>query len=76
MVAHGKCVGVDFGVDLKVHKNENFSGSEFEFCTISLLVMLKYSLERLQIRPRDENASKNENFRYFVAHIQINNAQK
>jgi hypothetical protein len=26
---------------LKVHKNENFFGSDFEFCTISLLVMLK-----------------------------------
>ncbi len=29
-------------VFLKVHKNENFFDSEFEFCTISLLVMLKY----------------------------------
>jgi hypothetical protein len=28
--------------DLKVHKIENFFGSELEFCTISLLVMLKY----------------------------------
>jgi hypothetical protein len=28
--------------DLKVHKIENFFGSEFEFHTISLLVMLKY----------------------------------
>ncbi len=27
---------------LKVHKNENFFGSDFEFCTISLLVMFKY----------------------------------
>ncbi len=27
---------------LKVHKIENFFGSEFEFCVISLLVMLKY----------------------------------
>ena len=27
---------------LKVHKNENFFGSDFEFCTISLLLMLKY----------------------------------
>jgi hypothetical protein len=27
---------------LKVHKNENLFGSNFEFCTISLLVMLKY----------------------------------
>ncbi len=29
-------------VPLKVHKIENFFGSDFEFCTISLLVMLKY----------------------------------
>ncbi len=29
-------------VPLKVHKIENFFGSEFEFYTISLLVMLKY----------------------------------
>ncbi len=28
--------------DLKVHKIENFFGSDFEFCTISLLVMFKY----------------------------------
>ncbi len=27
---------------LKVHKNGNFFGSDFEFCTFSLLVMLKY----------------------------------
>jgi hypothetical protein len=27
---------------LKVHKNENFFGSDFEFCTISLFVILKY----------------------------------
>jgi hypothetical protein len=27
---------------LNVHKNENFFGFDFEFCTISLLVMLKY----------------------------------
>ncbi len=26
---------------LKVHKNENFFGFDFEFCTISLLVMSK-----------------------------------
>jgi hypothetical protein len=26
----------------KVHKIENFYGSDFEFCVISLLVMLKY----------------------------------
>ncbi len=29
-------------VCLKVHKSENYFGSEFEFCTISLLVLLKY----------------------------------
>jgi hypothetical protein len=27
---------------LKVHKIENFFGLDFEFCTISLLVMSKY----------------------------------
>ncbi len=27
---------------LKVHKIENFFGSDFEFCVVSLLVMLKY----------------------------------
>jgi hypothetical protein len=27
---------------LKEHKNENVFGSDFELCTISLLVMLKY----------------------------------
>jgi hypothetical protein len=27
---------------LKVHKIENFFGSDFEFCVISLLIMLKY----------------------------------
>jgi hypothetical protein len=27
-------------VPFKVHKNENFFGSDFEFCTISLLVVL------------------------------------
>jgi hypothetical protein len=30
------------GENLKVHKIENFFGSDFEFCVISLLVMLKY----------------------------------
>ena len=29
-------------VPLKVHKNENFFGFDFEFCTISLLVTSKY----------------------------------
>ncbi len=28
-------------VCLKVHKNENFFGFDFEFCTISMLVMHK-----------------------------------
>ncbi len=27
---------------LKVHKNENFFACDFELCTISLLVLLKY----------------------------------
>jgi hypothetical protein len=27
---------------LKVHKNENFFGFDFEICTVSLLVMHKY----------------------------------
>jgi hypothetical protein len=33
---------ISYKDDLKVHKNENFFGSDFEFCTISLLVMSKY----------------------------------
>jgi hypothetical protein len=32
----------DSGLYLKVHKIENFFGFDFEFCVISLLVMLKY----------------------------------
>ncbi len=36
-------VGPHFEVlNLKVHKIENFFYSDFEFCVISLLVMLKY----------------------------------
>jgi hypothetical protein len=31
-----------YPLPLKVHKNENFFGFDFEFCTISLLVMSKY----------------------------------
>ncbi len=31
-----------FPMPLKAHKIENFFGSDFEFCIISLLVMLKY----------------------------------
>jgi hypothetical protein len=33
---------VDIDDGLKVHKIENFFGSDFELCTISLLVMFKY----------------------------------
>ncbi len=33
---------ITFSSNLKVHKIENFFGSEFEFYTISFLVMLKY----------------------------------
>jgi hypothetical protein len=33
-------------VPLKVHKIENFFGSDFEFCVISLLVMLKGTVSR------------------------------
>jgi hypothetical protein len=38
---------------LKVHKIENFFGSDFEFCVISLLVMLKYYgfVKHFLIRP-------------------------
>jgi hypothetical protein len=35
------CISIFF-ISLKVHKIENFFGSDFEFCVISLLVMLKY----------------------------------
>ncbi len=34
-------VPTDSGAQLKVHKNENFFGFDFEFCPISLLVMHK-----------------------------------
>ncbi len=39
--------------NLKVHKNENFFGFDFEFCTVSLLVMLKYEgfVKNFLIRP-------------------------
>ncbi len=33
---------VDYPNMLKVHKNENFFGSDFEICIMSLLVKLKY----------------------------------
>ncbi len=37
---------------VKVHKIENFFGSDLEFCTISLLVLLKYSqFQRLEKKP-------------------------
>jgi hypothetical protein len=29
---------------LKVHKNDNFFGSDFEICTVALLVMMKYKV--------------------------------
>jgi hypothetical protein len=29
---------------LKVHRNENFFGFNFDFCTVSLLVMLKFEV--------------------------------
>jgi hypothetical protein len=35
-------LSIILGGNLKVHKIENFFGSDFEFCVISLLVMLKY----------------------------------
>ncbi len=37
-----KWEGRQKGWYLKVLKNENYFGSDFEFCTISLLVMFKY----------------------------------
>jgi hypothetical protein len=37
-----KLMHLAFTRTLKVHKIENFFGSDFEFCVISLLVMLKY----------------------------------
>ncbi len=41
-VLHGNLAVLKKRGSLKVHKNENIFGSDFEFCTISLLVMLKY----------------------------------
>ncbi len=37
-----RCIPLVLIACLKVNKNDNFFGSDFEFCTISLLVMLKY----------------------------------
>jgi hypothetical protein len=39
---YDKFFNFPFLVNLKVHKIENFFGSDFGFCIISLLVMLKY----------------------------------
>jgi hypothetical protein len=36
------CIAVLSCLDLKVHKNENFFGFDFEFFTVSLPVMHKY----------------------------------
>jgi hypothetical protein len=35
---------ISFPPSLKVHKNGNLFGSDFEFCTFSLLVLLKYKI--------------------------------
>jgi hypothetical protein len=40
--AYSACVVLPGNIHLMVHKNENFFGSDFEYCAISLLVMLKY----------------------------------
>jgi hypothetical protein len=40
-IALGRFITVTFAARLKVHKNENFFGFDFEFCPISLLVMHK-----------------------------------
>jgi hypothetical protein len=37
-----KTVNFSAEFNLKVHKIENIFGADFEFCVISLLVMLKY----------------------------------
>ena len=39
---YSACAVLPVNIHLKLHKNENFFGSDFEYCTISLLVMLKY----------------------------------
>ncbi len=31
-----------YRLSLKIHKNDNIFGFDFKFCTVSLLVMLKY----------------------------------
>jgi hypothetical protein len=36
------CTEPEFFERLKVHTNENFFGFNFEICTVSLLVMIKY----------------------------------
>ncbi len=35
-------ISTEHSFQLKVHKNENFFGFDFEFCNISLLVTSKY----------------------------------
>jgi hypothetical protein len=44
-LSNSKCTlstdGAAYYENLKAHKNENFFGFDFEFCTISLLVMYK-----------------------------------
>ncbi len=61
-------------ISLKVHKIENFFGFDFEFYTVSLLVMLKYEGFEQQtifdwtimgggrIIPRSPKTTGNENF--------------
>jgi hypothetical protein len=39
---HCKSTRIHTVSNLKVHKNENFFGFDFEFCTISMLAMSKY----------------------------------
>jgi hypothetical protein len=43
LLKHLRCPSLVPGIGLKVHKKENFFGSDFEYCTFSLLVLLKYS---------------------------------
>ncbi len=50
---------------LKVHKIENFFGFDFEFYTVSLLVMIKYDWPIMgggRIIPRSPKTMGNENF--------------
>ncbi len=48
---------------LKVHKNENFFGFDFDFCTASLLIMHKYDWATMgggRIIPRSLKATGNK----------------